>query len=301
MFRIATNQALKSALRLTAGSARSSRSLHTSSARLAHAVAVSVPRSRVFPRAYTAAVVSLTCVGGLFLNQDPAKCEGGIDEAEALYSKGTGDKKKVYEFLQKLMETTPNDAETLWRFARACHDMATETTDKEAKKTFVYSGHDAAKKALEIDPNNFACHKWFAITLSSIGDYEGTKSTINNAFTVREHFEKALALKSDDATTSHLLGLWHFTIADMPWYTRKVAATLFASPPESTYEAAKECFEAAEAAEPGFYLKNALMLGKSFDKMGDKASAKLWYEKAKSMPVGNSDDVQAQAEAAKLC
>ena len=37
----------------------------------------------------------------------------------------------------------------------------------------------------------------------------------------------------------HLLALPDircFTFADMPWYTKKIAAALFATPPSSTYE-----------------------------------------------------------------
>ncbi|KNC84596.1 hypothetical protein SARC_03193 [Sphaeroforma arctica JP610] len=208
---------------------------------------------------------------------------------------------QTHAYLVEYIKNNPTDADALWRYARACHDMATVTADKEKKKAYVYEAHEVAKQALELAPTNFACHKWYAITLSSIGDYEGTKSTIENAFPVRKHFEKALELSPGDATTSHLLGLWHYTIADMSWYVRKIAATIFASPPESTYEAARDCFAQAEASEPGFYLKNALMLGKAYAAIGDSAQAKIWFEKAKNMPVGNADDKEAQAEAAKLC
>jgi hypothetical protein len=49
-------------------------------------------------------------------------------------------------------------------------------------------------QAVALAPDDYACHKWVAITLSSIGDYEGTKASIQNAYVVREYFDTALRL-----------------------------------------------------------------------------------------------------------
>lgn len=39
----------------------------------------------------------------------------------------------------------------------------------------------------------------------------------------------------------------------MPWYQRKIASTVFAAPPISSYEEALEYFIRAEETEPRFY------------------------------------------------
>jgi len=46
-------------------------------------------------------------------------------------------------------------------------------------------GLDLAKQALTLDPDNFACHKWLAILLSDVGEFDGTKAQLLNAFIMR--------------------------------------------------------------------------------------------------------------------
>ena len=45
----------------------------------------------------------------------------------------------------------------------------------------------------------------------------------------------------------------YYNIASIPWYQRKVAAVIFATPPSGTYEEALEKFMHAEEVEPNFY------------------------------------------------
>lgn len=48
----------------------------------------------------------------------------------------------------------------------------------------------------------------------------------------------------------------------LSWVERKLAATLFATPPESTVEDALKYFEKAEEVNPGFYKANQLYIAK---------------------------------------
>ena len=44
----------------------------------------------------------------------------------------------------------------------------------------------------------------------------------------------------------HLLGRFCYEVAELSWWERKMASTLFADPPNATMEEAKEHFMAAE-------------------------------------------------------
>jgi regulator of microtubule dynamics protein 3 len=91
-----------------------------------------------------------------------------------------------------------------------------------------------------------------------------------------------------------------FYFADMPWYERQAASLLFASPPQSSYEAALEQFLKAEALEPGFYKKNAQMIASTYARLGKQAEAKEWKAKALAMPTKTLDDEEAHSQALKL-
>ncbi|XP_010217534.1 PREDICTED: regulator of microtubule dynamics protein 1 [Tinamus guttatus] len=162
-----------------------------------------------------------------------AKVEEVIEQADYLY--GSGETEKLYHLL--VQHKTSEDAELLWRLARASRDLAQlSSTSAEEKKQLVYEALEYAKKALERNESNFAAHKWYAICISDVGDYEGIKSKIANAFVIKEHFQRAIELNPKDATSIHLMGIWCYSFADMPWYQRKIAAVLFATPPTSTYK-----------------------------------------------------------------
>ncbi|XP_077208105.1 regulator of microtubule dynamics protein 1 [Paroedura picta] len=220
-----------------------------------------------------------------------------LDQADYLY--GSGETEKLCHLLEK--HKSSENAELLWRLARASHDLAQlSQTSPEKKKELTYEALGYAKKALEKDPSCFAVHKWYAICISDVGDYEGMKTKIANAFVIKEHFQKAIDLNPTDATSLHLMGVWCYVFAEMPWYQSKIAAVLFATPPSSTYDEALRYFQTAEDIEPNFYSKNLLFLGKSYMKLNNKKMALLWLTKAKERVAHTEEDKQVQKEAQEL-
>ncbi|XP_021244458.1 regulator of microtubule dynamics protein 1 isoform X3 [Numida meleagris] len=212
-----------------------------------------------------------------------------IEQADYLY--GSGETEKLYRLL--VQHKNSEDAELLWRLARASRDLAQlSITSAEEKRQLAYDSLEYAKKALEKNESNSAAHKWYAICLSDVGDYEGIKVKIGNAFIIKEHFERAIELNPKDATSIHLIGIWCYSFAELPWYQRKIAAMLFAAPPTSTYEEALRYFHKAEEADPNFYSKNLLFLGKTYLKLNNKKMALLWLSKAKEYPAHTEEDKQ---------
>ncbi|XP_032615869.1 regulator of microtubule dynamics protein 1 isoform X1 [Hylobates moloch] len=218
-----------------------------------------------------------------------AKVEEILEQADYLYE--SGETEKLYQLLTQYKES--EDAELLWRLARASRDVAQlSRTSEEEKKLLVYEALEYAKRALEKNESSFAAHKWYAICLSDVGDYEGIKAKIANAYIIKEHFEKAIELNPKDATSIHLMGIWCYTFAEMPWYQRRIAKMLFATPPSSTYEKALGYFHRAEQVDPNFYSKNLLLLGKTYLKLHNKKLAAFWLMKAKDYPAHTEEDKQ---------
>ncbi|XP_068093721.1 regulator of microtubule dynamics protein 1 [Hyperolius riggenbachi] len=225
------------------------------------------------------------------------KVEDITEQADYLYD--SGDTEKLYEFLNKFNNS--EDAEILWRLARASHDLARlSTTAPDMKKRLMYESRDIAQKALDINESCSPAHKWFGICLSGVGDFEGIKVKIGNAYTIRDHFQRAVELNPKDATTIHLLGLWCYGFAELPWYQVKIAAALFATPPSSTFEEALGYFEKAEQVDPNFYSKNLLYLGKAFLQLKKNEVALKWLHKARDYPVRTEEDKEVHKEATDL-
>ncbi|XP_029313647.1 regulator of microtubule dynamics protein 1 [Cottoperca gobio] len=220
-----------------------------------------------------------------------------LEQADYLYS--SAESEKLYQLLLNYKDS--DEAEFLWRLARASRDMAVlPNMEAERKKQLIFEGFEYAKKALEKDEKCFAAHKWYAVCLSDVGEYEGVKVKIGNAYIIREHLEKALELNPKDATSLHILGHWCFAFAELPWYQRKVAAVIFSTPPTATYEEALQFFLKAEEVDPNFYSKNLLMLGRTYMGMNDKEKALLFLTRAKEYPAHTQEDREVHGEAVDL-
>lgn len=68
------------------------------------------------------------------------------NKAEELYAKGKGDKHAVHDYLVSVVAKEPDNADALWRLARACHDLVALESNMEQKKKIVYQAHEYAKK-----------------------------------------------------------------------------------------------------------------------------------------------------------
>jgi hypothetical protein len=228
---------------------------------------------------------------------------------DALFDQGQAKVPELYAALKAVTlapapeRSAAQSAELLWRLARAARLMSMDPSvakDKAAAKALAFECLDLAQQAVRADDGNWAAHKWLAIGYKVVGDHLPTKEKLQNSFTIRDEFVRALELNPRDATTTCLLGQWMFYFADMPWYERQAASLLFASPPQSSYEAALEQFLKAEALEPGFYKKNAQMIASTYARLGKQAEAKEWKAKALAMPTKTLDDEEAHSQALKL-
>jgi tetratricopeptide (TPR) repeat protein len=233
-----------------------------------------------------------------------------LTQADALFDQGQDAAAPMYALLksaadaQRQVQPTDSDflAELLWRQARAARLLSIDarTTSKEARKQYAFETLALAQEAAKLAPNNWAAHKWIAVGYKVVGDHVDTKAKLQNSFLIRDEFARALELNPTDATTTCLLGQWHYYFADMPWYERQAASLLFAAPPSSTYDAALALFLKAEQLEPGFYKKNAQMLASTYYRLGKYDDAKKWKQTALAMPTKTLDDEEAHQQASKL-
>eukprot|EP01117_Protostelium_nocturnum_P018758 TRINITY_DN790_c0_g2_i2.p1 TRINITY_DN790_c0_g2~~TRINITY_DN790_c0_g2_i2.p1 ORF type:complete len:233 (-),score=64.76 TRINITY_DN790_c0_g2_i2:233-931(-) len=227
-----------------------------------------------------------------------------MSSAEEVISKGDqlyNDKKReeAEKCFEEGLKQFPNEIEIIWRYTRTLFDAAEEKpNDKNWKQTYFERAFEVINKGLEVAPDHWSSHKWWAICSSSLGDFQSTTDKIKNAFKIKEHSLRAAELKPDDATTQHMLGRWCYSVASIGWLDRKLASTLFATPPESSYEEAIGYFLKAAELQPSFP-RNAVFLGDSYSQIKKYSDAKEWYTKALKMEPESQTDELALSDAKK--
>ncbi|XP_038582416.1 regulator of microtubule dynamics protein 3 isoform X2 [Micropterus salmoides] len=167
----------------------------------------------------------------------------------------TGDASLKAEGFRLLLDNRAeygDSREFLWRLARAYSDMYESTEDKQEKKTYAQQGREEAELALKKNGLNAECHKWFAVLTGLTSQHESMHSRLKSSHILKEHLDRALALRDDDPVCFYLLGRWCYEVASLDWLEKKAAAALYRSPPTSTLHDALENFLKAEELCPGF-------------------------------------------------
>ncbi|XP_069017664.1 regulator of microtubule dynamics protein 3-like isoform X3 [Embiotoca jacksoni] len=157
----------------------------------------------------------------------------------------TGDAKLKTEGFKLLLDNRAeygDSREFLWRLARAYSDIYKSTEDKQERKTYAERGQEEAELALKKGGLNADCHKWFAVLTGLDSKHESMHAKLKSSHVLKEHLDRAIALRDDDPVCFYLLGRWCYEVASLDWLEQKAAAALYHTPPSSTLQDALENF-----------------------------------------------------------
>ncbi|NXL30016.1 RMD2 protein, partial [Glaucidium brasilianum] len=197
-----------------------------------------------------------------------------LQQVDNLHKGSEDDKKEGFRLLLEKNDKYENCVDFLWRLARAYADLFEITTDAEEKRNYF------------TNPRNFQCNKWehlFAIMCGYMSQFESVQNKIRNGYLFKEHLDKAIELKPQDPFLYYLHGRWCYSVAQLSWIEKKVAAALFGTPPTSTVEEALQNFLKAEEMSPGYSKCNYVYLAKCYKDLGQKNNALKYCDSALSI------------------
>lgn len=185
-----------------------------------------------------------------------------------------------YQQAYDLLLTESNEsADVLWRLARLCRFLSKdEEKDAKEREAIARQGLEYALAAVAKDESNWAAQKWAGISYNNVSDYLGSKEALQNAFVIKDHFERSFEIHQDP-TTAHLIGLWCSYFANMSWITRNAAALLFSTPPSSTMDEALKWYLEAENLSPDFYAVNTWEIAKTYKSLKKNIDYQRWRKK----------------------
>jgi len=221
-----------------------------------------------------------------------------LDEAEKLHD--ANDYNGTMLKLREAEKIDKNNPEVLWKIARAYFDFSDQEPDnEEVQKKNLYPGFEYAKRCVEIAPNIAGGHQYYAILIGRIGEIEGTKQKIKNSYAVKEHTLKAIELDPDEPGNYHVMGRWHFALADLSWIERQIASIIYATPPKASFEEAEKYFLKAHELEPDD-VRHVLWLGKTYIELDKEDQARKMFETVLKMKAESDSDKAMQNEAREL-
>ena len=149
-------------------------------------------------------------------------------------------------------------------------------------------------------PDSSKAHVWMGITLSSLGEFEGTKVKIANSKKIKEYWDQAIVLNPKDNSPYNLVGRFCKAILELSWAERKGAELIFGTLPKVTYAEALSYFQKAEKISPGTWLNNQLCVAECMVALKRPAEAKAVLRKALKTPVRTEEDKESRTVVDKL-
>tara|TARA_B100001250_G_scaffold410765_1_gene437886 strand:- start:632 stop:1360 length:729 start_codon:yes stop_codon:yes gene_type:complete len=166
----------------------------------------------------------------------------------------------------------PDDPDIHWQLARCYFEVLDQSSDKNVRKENAYKGIEFAKSAIRMNPKESQAHHWYAVLIGQIGILEGTKQKIKNSYKVRKHASYAIELDPKYDGTLHLMGRWHYEIANLSTAERVIASIIYAKPPNGTFEESISFFKDAINAKPD-EIRHHLWHAKALLKLKDTENA----------------------------
>ena len=213
------------------------------------------------------------------------------------------DSNKMYDLeLKKISENIiiySDDVDMYWRLARVHFELADQSQEKKMHKKHFYPGLEAAKKALILNSFSYEANHWYAVLIGKIGLLEGTEKKIKNSYEVKKYALKAIELNPDNDGTYHVMGRWHYELANLSWIEKKIASWVYETPPKGGFEDAIIFFNKAIENNPED-IRNHLWLGKTYLKKDNIDKAKNSFKLLLNLKPSDNSDRNMQNEAEKI-
>uniref|UniRef100_A0A8C4YZL1 Regulator of microtubule dynamics 3 n=1 Tax=Gadus morhua TaxID=8049 RepID=A0A8C4YZL1_GADMO len=188
----------------------------------------------------------------------------------------------------------------LWRLARAYSAVHASTHDPEQRSTIAQQGRDEAESVLRKNDLDADCHIRFAVLAGLTSQTDSMHSKLKSQRILKEHLDRALALRDDLPLAFYLLGSWSYQVATLGWLERKAAAALYDQPPRASLHDALGHFMKVRRRRPHTGRLYLLICPQCHKELGNASEAGRWTRLALEAPTTPDEDEETAALQAEL-
>ena len=200
--------------------------------------------------------------------------------------------------LGALRERHPAAAAVLWRLAVTYVDLGETAGDEDRTERLYRDGLTTAERAVDADASSSMAHLAAAIAAGRVALVAGTREGVRRSRAVKRYAEAALARDSTLAGAHHVLGRWHYEVADLGFFERAVAKVVYGGLPDASFEQAAYHFRQALRYEDA--VLHHLELGRTYLALDRPDAARDQLERALAMEPTDPDDPRRQRRARQL-
>lgn len=215
---------------------------------------------------------------------------------EALAAEARLDSRAALQLYEQADAARPDDAFILQKIARQYSDLVVEQPDIEAKRRYARTALGYAQRAVALQPDEAVNVLSLAVCHGKLAVYSDPKTKIRYSRLVKEEAERALALDPHYAWAHHLLGRWHYEVADLGTTAKLFVRLLYGGLPPASFDEGLRHLRRATELEPD-ELNHWLELGFAHAAAGQPDAARSAWTRGLAMPSRGKHDEPAKQRA----
>lgn len=197
---------------------------------------------------------------------------------------------------QKAAAQQPDDAALQRKIAKQYVELVLDAPTRAEKVRLAQLGYDTAVRARELAPRDPETRVTVAIAAGRLAFYSEPRKRLELSRVVGQEAEESVRLDSRYALGWHVLGRWHYEIANLNPLLRALAEAVYGKMPPASNEEAIDCMRKAAELQSSNALFHA-ELGRAYLAAGRKEEARRALEKSIGLPRQTRDDASAQDRA----
>jgi tetratricopeptide (TPR) repeat protein len=190
----------------------------------------------------------------------------------------------------------PTNADLLHKIAKQYGESMNDVATKAEKKALGEKALAYSKRSVAADSKNPQAQLALAVSYGRVAPFLDNKTKIAYSKLVKQHVERSLALDQKNDLAWHVLGAWHYELANLNPILRTIANVIYGTIPAASNEAAVKSFKKAIELNPR-RVANHVELGRTYIALGQKDLAKGSLEKGLTLPNRQRDDEQVKRRA----
>jgi tetratricopeptide (TPR) repeat protein len=197
---------------------------------------------------------------------------------------------------KEALKLAPQNMIALSRSSELCSSIGNKQAATKDRDAYFKAALTYAQTALKIYPESDITNISMAIAVGRIVLTKSGKEKIASVKELKAYAEKAIKLNPGNFKGWHILGKWHYEVANLSSFERAAAKLLFGALPGASFSNAILCYEKAKTLNPNFLL-NLLELARVYKKTGETAKAKTALTTLQGLKNSAPDDARIKIEA----
>lgn len=208
---------------------------------------------------------------------------------ELLQMQNFDDKNLVYIQNQAKYENDPSNSKNCIEYIMSLYVLGESVSDLDLKKEIRLKGYNIAKCFLRTNRDSYLTHKWYAIAIGRIIDYQSINDKIKLGFEFKEHLDIAINMHQTDYMLYYLRGRWIFKMCNLSWAERYGVRVIFGKLPDVTIESAMKDFLKVEELHKNKSKASSLYLAKCYINQGNVEEAIKYLKIANELPIRTNE------------